>query len=492
MPRIREYSSQVSADGQIAGRQATGSDFGGEGISQLGAAAGAATVQLHEKAAQDDVTNVRVELAKARAEWDVHFRDRSAKTAPGDPTFADRFEQDFSDYLGNARQIAQTREGQRTFDLVAAELSGHFKEKAGLFQVASAGIKARQDWEVSSRAYATSVVTDPTSYMSVRDQALAELDDPNGRYSRLDMKGKEDLKIKMRDTLARSYVNGLIDNGAPELARKQLMDGKLDDQLDPVHKQALVRAADVGINAKQAAAEHAESQRRRDEKIMNDAKNDELMGRFVQGKLTVADVRAAGLPVFGEGSQNQWIGMLRTQAKEWQEKPIKTSPSVMVDAFERINLPAGDPRKITSMSEINKLYTDQSVSWADLSHLQKAFKDQQDEAGVRLGEVRGDFLKGIKPQLDKSTMNRIDQGGAERTFKFTMFVNEQVAKARAANQDPYELFNPGSPKYLGKYVPQFQSGAQTLEANLAGRINESLNKANAGKPRPSLKEIFGK
>jgi hypothetical protein len=487
MPRFRDYAAETSASGLPPTRSATASDFNNAGGEVLGDAVGKAFAIVEHKQAQDDVTNVRVKLAQARAEWDVHFRERANASEPGDPNFASKFSQDFSDYLGKARDIAQTREGQRTFDELAANLSGHFAEKGGLFQVQSAGVKAKQDFDIAQRAYATSVITDPTSYSSVLDQAVAELQDRNGQYGRLDNATRQALETKMRDTLAQSYVNGLIDNGAPELAHKQLMAGVLDDQLDPTHKQRLIQSANAGITAKRVGAEHAAALAAKEEKARVAQINDDLMGKFVAGTLTMGDVRAAKIPAFGDGSQHTWVTMLKQQTRDMIEKPIKTIPSVMVAAFERINLPAGDPRKITSLHEINKLYTQQQVSWADLSHLQKAFKDQQTEDGQRLGQVQSDFMKGIKAQLDKSTMNRLDEAGGERMFRFTVYVNKQVEAARKANEDPYQLFNPASPKYLGKAIPQFQSGAQRAQANLAGRVGASLDKAA---PRKSLDDIF--
>lgn len=199
------------------------------------------------------------------------------------------------------------------------------------------------------------------------------------------------------------------------------------------------------------------------------------MGKFAAGNLTFADVRMSGIPAFGDGSQHTWITMLRQQTKELQEKPIKTVPSVMTDAFERINLPPNDPRKIRNINDLNALYVKEQVSFADLQHLRTEFKNQQTDDGQKLGQVQADFLKGVKPLLDKSTMNSLDAGGAERVYQFNAYVTKQVAAAR---QDPkadvYELFNPASPKYLGKAVSTFQTPTQRTSAELAGRIDDAM------------------
>lgn len=492
MPKVHPYLAETSATGIPQGRLATEGDFGADkGMVRLGAGLESAASVINEKQTQDDVTNVRVKMAQAQAKWTVAFRDESMKSQPGDPEFAAKFSQSVSDDMDKLRGIATTRGGQRTFDQMAAEMNGHFAEKAGNFQIQSAGVKARLDFDVAQRAYATSVITDPTSYGKVLDQAMAELHDPNGRYGRIDANARQGLETKVRDTLAQSYINGLIDNGAPELARKQLMDGRLDDQLDPKDKQRLVHAADAGITQKRVAGEHDEARARRDEKIRVDAINDGLMGQFAAGKLTMPDVRAAGLPAFGEGSQATWAGMLKQQAKDWADKPARTESAVYSDTLERIRLPYGDPRKLLDANDIYKLYGN-GLSSTDTDRLAKKLRDDATDDGRKIGQTIENMVRGVKPQLDKSTFNSIDAGGADRVAAFRDFVEKHVEEARKANIDPRtELLNRDSPKWLGHQVTAFQTGAQRTAAKLSEQINTSMEpKTVAPKPRKSLDDIF--
>lgn len=490
MPRVREYTTEVSPQGGLGVRNATASDFGSDSGTRIGEGVQRYAAVLQEKAAQDDVTNVRVQLAKARAEWDVHFRDRSLASQPGDPNFAEKFGQDFSDYLDKTRDIAQTREGQRTFDVLAADLKGHFGEKAGLFQIASAGVKAKLDWTESQRAYATSVGTDPTSYSSVLKQAMDELRDPNGQYSRIDMNTKQQLEASARNTLAQSYVFGLqnMKGNGPALALKTLEDGKLDDQLDPTAKQRLIRSSEQAINAQRVAEEHAAALAAKEAKERQQQTNDGLMGKFVAGKLTMDDVRGAGLPAFGDGSQATWISMLRQQTKDLTEKPVRTNPNVYNAVRERIDLPFGDPKRITDRDDIWREYVNRNISEADANRLERRFVDARSESGQRWAQAESEFIHNVvKPQLDKSTMLKIDMEGGARVQSFSVFMRDKADEYRKANKDPYALLKPDSPEYIGKFIPRFQSGAQRTQADLANKVDAALGKST---PRPSLDDIF--
>lgn len=439
----------------------------------LGRAMQGTAAIVQQKVAEDDVTNVRVSMAKARAEWDVKFRDDAAKSTPGDPNFAGKFTQDFKDFLAQGEQVPQTREGQHTYKLLSAELTGHFAEKAGIFAVQSAGLKAKLDWDVSQRAYATSVITDPTSYSSVLNQAIAEIRDPNGQYGRIDGNTRTALETKARDTLAQAYINGLVDNGAPELARKLLMDGRLDDQLEPKDKQRLVHSADAGITAKRVASEHADALARKAEKDRVQQVNDGLMDKFMAGKLTWGDVKAAGLPAFGEGSQDTWMRHMKQQAKDWAEKPAKTSPTVFNDVRERIDLPAGDPRRITDSSEVWKFYGN-GLSEPHAAALERRVRDNRSESGQKWSQAEAEFIRNVRPQLDKSTMNSIDQGGGERVQSFTSYLRDAANAANKAGKDPYKLLDPRSPDYVGKDIPRFQTPAQRTAAGISDKLNAAM------------------
>jgi hypothetical protein len=180
------------AQGLIAGRQATGADFtDGDGLETLGAGIQGAAGVIHEldqkleqRKSEDDVTNVRLQVMKSYAEITKRFQDESLKAPAGDPDFADRFTQGVQDHIGQGRSVAQTRKGQQTYDLLTGELTKHFAEKAGDFQIQSAGVKAKLDFTSYVDHASSSLITDPFSYAIVRQLALATINDPDSTYAR--------------------------------------------------------------------------------------------------------------------------------------------------------------------------------------------------------------------------------------------------------------------------------------------------------------------
>ena len=123
MPRIREYTTQTSAEAGIPGRRAQGSDFGGPGLMQIGQSMQGAgqdmangALYLKQQEGREEVTDVHTQLAEANAKWTLHLNDRGNATAPGDNTFADKFVTDFDDYTSKLGDKYTTAKGKRAFE----------------------------------------------------------------------------------------------------------------------------------------------------------------------------------------------------------------------------------------------------------------------------------------------------------------------------------------------------------------------------------------
>ena len=80
------------------------------------------------------------------------------------------------------------------------------------------------------------------------------------------------------------------------------------------------------------------------------------------------------------------------------------------------------------------------------------FADMQTPEGSKLGKMTHNFMTAITPQIDKSNplMNQIDRTGKQQAYEFDQFVQSKVDEYRRAKKNPYDLFIPGKPDYLGK------------------------------------------
>src|SRR3990167_4570933 len=238
MPKVREYTQQIGAEGAIQGRRAAPGDTFALG-SEIGQAFGGVADVLQDTAERQEVSDIQAKLAKARAEWTVHLAERAQATSPGDATFAGKFNEDFGAYLQQLESHTQTRAGQNAFRKGAAELSAHFVEKAGVYQAQAMGAKAKQDYLVSLDARRNELLSDPTQFQALLAAATGDLNDPTGVYAKMPAGEREKLTIQMQQELAMSAVRGLIQNGAPELAKRQLEGGQWNQFLDADKKAEL-------------------------------------------------------------------------------------------------------------------------------------------------------------------------------------------------------------------------------------------------------------
>src|SRR5439155_17289021 len=125
------------------------SDFGGQGMFQLGAClmdagqgVGHAANVIEEHKALQEVTDAQTQLAKTRADWTLALQDRENSADSKDPNFAAKFNQDFSSALSALEPRFETRHGRAAFRTGAGELSAHFVERSGMAQGRLAGIAA--------------------------------------------------------------------------------------------------------------------------------------------------------------------------------------------------------------------------------------------------------------------------------------------------------------------------------------------------------------
>lgn len=296
MPRIQEYTQQTDASsaGIPAGRSAQAGDTFALG-PELGAAVGNVADKLQDAENRQEVADVHTRLAQARAEWTVNLDERARQTAPGDPTFAEKFREDFGKYLATMEGGLQTRAGQDAFRRGAGDLSAHFLEKAGVYQAQSIGAKAKQDYLVSLDAYRNTLLTDPTQFEGVAKSAGEALNDPNGPYARMSAADREALGIQTRKELALSMVQG-VTRLSPDLAIRQLTEGRWDSYLDADKKAALLNSA-VNAHESQLRERNAETERLRKERERldrdtQDATFKDAMDAAAKGRLTIGWIQS--------------------------------------------------------------------------------------------------------------------------------------------------------------------------------------------------------
>jgi hypothetical protein len=494
MPQIRPYEQQVdiSPYDQIPYHvRATADDFGGasSGLTALGTGLQNVANTLYDGQQTQEISDVRTKLAQARADWTVKLQQRINQTDPGDPNFASTFKEDFNNYLSTIGDGITTKGGQIAFNQGAADLAAHFTQAAGLYQAASVGAKVRTDYLTALNANRNTLLNDPLQFQGILQSQEQALSDPNGPYKNMPAEDRAKLVDQTKEQLSLSAVEGLI-RAAPDAAKAQLAAGKWDDYLDADKKFVLEREATTAINAQRIEQQRLQAQAQKAKEQQQDVLQDGYLRRLYSSDpnqaLTATEVVNGN--VLDWRQKNQWLAMI--QRAEKPDPLSQVSHDTTMQLFDAIRAPDGDPRKITAIQPIDDSFIGGNLTRGDHDWLVKAFKDQTTDDGMKLGKQEADFLASVKPLLDKSNplAGKLDPLGTQQMYSFMQMVRRKEDEYRQAGKNPYDLFDPSKPDYLGK-PEALQPFQRTLQDSVS-YVRQSLRTGTTPAARPSLDEIF--
>ena len=479
MPQLPQYTQQIEAQGAVQGRTATASDFS-PGLSNLAPGLQALDETLYTNKVRDDVTQVHVTMAKARAAWTNQLLQSStyAQTkmqsntgevgVGGDaPTevgtsdhlvvndFSDKFLGDYNNFMSQARGQVKTREGARLFDQLNASMGADFQEKAFAMQSSLKGIQAVQDYLTATNSYRNALLQTPDdkSFKSALHESMLSL----AAMQNIPVGKRIELENHTREVLALSAVEGQIHAG-PVKALDDLDSGHWNDYIQPDKAEIMIRRAHIAIAGQDAMAERQRRAAVRQEEERRDGEEIKLLTNFSKGDGQFNDSNILDAHLSPEKTL-QYMELLR--------KPVstKSDPATFHSLFERANLPNTNEDKIVDENEINSSFLAGKITFEDLTRLRNEVTSDRTPEGQRLNASKKDFLDAFRPQFDKSNIMQPDPSGKEDMYRFQAYVDGRLADTRANHEDPYALFSPNSVKYLGKDVGQFKKTlAQRMKA----------------------------
>lgn len=483
MSRIPVYEQQTSATADINGRRAQAGDafaFGPE----LGAAFSKTSDIIQDATERQEVSDVQAKLAKARAEWTVQLQERAQSTDPGDSTFAGKFNEDFGKYLGTLQDGVQTRAGQMAFQKGASQLAAHFVETAGVYQAKAIGAKSVQDYTVALDARRNELLSDPTQFEALRAAAINDLTDPSGPYARMPAAEREKLRIQTEQTLALSAVQGLIQNGAPELAKRQLQGGKWDAFLDADKKSALTDRAEVGIRAKDSEAERQRQLAERERRDRQDATMRTMLARIIDPKNNggaLSDREILANPDLDAPRMQHMIDYKRARAKELADgAEQRRNPMKVRELLGEIIAAGDDPSKAFTLDNVNAAYREGKISTPEWSFLSGQFdrykdgstnsfaRDLNSRIGQIEGQIRGSLFFMSAPEKSIDAVNRMRYD-----------LDEQVRELRSQKINPRELLNPKSKNYFFS-AENLQTYFRPLNEEVRAQANAARGVAPTG------------
>lgn len=210
MAVIQTYNDSIAPSGQL-NVQATPNAFGanvGQAVQQLGEAGQQYAERAYQQEVQDDVTNIHVEMAKKRAEWQQKLTDLSNQTEPGDDTLAPRVMESLRQDFESMGQSVKTRQGQQAFARMSADMTSMFGQEAVGIQARLNGEFAKNQYMDMSQSLGTVAARDYSQTESLVKQGLAAIDDPNGRFARVPEPTREAFRRSIREEIEYSAAKG--------------------------------------------------------------------------------------------------------------------------------------------------------------------------------------------------------------------------------------------------------------------------------------------
>lgn len=455
MPKIREYEAQVSSQFESRERAATASDFNtGAGLAVIGEGLDSVVEVVQKRAEQDENTRIHVELTKARAEWTDYLREAATAAPAGDATFADSFVERLDGYLSQTGEnLAKTRNGKRLFATAAANLRADLLDRAKVYQAESAGEKAKVDHKTALDKSREALLRDPTQFDSALRGMEAMINDPGGTYSNLPGAAREQLRLEARQSLALSAVQGVIHMN-PELAKRQLESGRWGEYLDADNAHALMKEAEVGINARRTEADRKRALADRAEKDAQDAALDKFLARIVSPEAnggSPLDQEILTDRVLSPSQKQAMIDYKTRRAFELKSYlELRTNPKEVRQLRDSVYATLDDPAKLaTSMDSIMGSYREGKISTGEMTSL------REDVYALRNPELRNFQIdvQRVRSRVYRafagSVVGQIQPDAAEHAAqRFDVDLDRKIKEKRKAGEDPRSLLNPKSRDYV--------------------------------------------
>jgi hypothetical protein len=240
VPRIDPYVSNATPGGAIDA-QASPSDFGAQiggamqnfGDSVRGVSDTILRVQ-QEHQDIEDVTNVHVNMAKARAEWTKNLADRSNAAQPGDDTFAPTLMKDMGDYFAKFSDSVKTKAGRKVFETLSANMTADFGVRAIGVESELAAKDAVNKYDLLNKSISSSVYQDQSQLDSAIAQGKAAIDDPKGMFSRVPQTTRDEFKTKLEQDANWAAAKGFVQHSPDKVLAS--MDPAMLEEFKPAWK----------------------------------------------------------------------------------------------------------------------------------------------------------------------------------------------------------------------------------------------------------------
>lgn len=404
-----------------------------------------------------EISKGAAEAAKTLYGLDSKWNETVKKSDPNDPTVAAKFREEVIEpALQKMKDGYFTEGGQKFGESQVQSFRNHFFTKTTSDMARLAGVAAKANVETLTNQLTNAAISDPTSLRTSLDLAESSIGamvdtSPN-------LKGADGAALKIalvqnaQKEIVRAAAIGAI-NENPEAGLKKFSGPEYSKFISGTELKQLEQQARTVERARRVDENYA---LRNQEMFKKDA-SDAQEGKYLE-KLHSDDPRERASVTAREISRDytltreareRMIGIVDRETRP--EPAARVSNATATDLISRIRAPTGDPRRITSLDDVYSAYEKGQLTKADLKFVRDEFVNLRTPEGAALGAQQEEFIKSVKPMIDKSNplLGKIDQSGPQQVYTFTMNLRAKIEEYRKAGKDPRDLMDPSKPDYMG-------------------------------------------
>ncbi len=449
MPQIKEYNQQTNAPGPGNFTQVRGSDISG-GMGNNLKAAGEMLGEVNDIFAKKEMEAQTFEAQKLSmkeaADINDFMQETKMKAPPGAAGFAKTAQEELEKRKQKLLDEAPSEFIRNNLSSDLIRIHGNAFKQAVDFEAESMAKKSKEDTVVLLNRANNSVRSNPALIGSVLEEQEKLIDS-----SPIDATTKLAWKNKARQDLRQSEIRGWMDVN-PHKAQAMLQEGTWDKDLDPDLKNTLLHETRQGIRALEIENNRSKKLDEEVKSTRREAIKDNFIGKAASGELSAREVISSDLPSADKEH------LLRALKNDSLNVKNASNASVFNDTVERINLPDGDPRKITSDAQIMSMLG-KGITYKDAQHLRKELAGTGTEEGKQEAMLKkgiDDIAKGF---LTKSNgMGFKDPEGDAQLQRWRIFMSKEYESGKQKGLTPMQMLDPDSKEYIGRHLktPAFQ------------------------------------
>lgn len=431
-------------------------------------------------------------FADVMAGLDKDWNERVSKADANDPSVREKFiEEEVNPRLEKMREGFNTENSTRFAETQIQHLRTHFVQKTGADMATLAGVAAKSNINNLTNQLSNAAISDPSSLktsLGLVEHSIGSMVDSSPTLRGVDA-GR--LKLELTDAAQAAIVKaaaiGAI-NANPEKGLKQFSGPEYSKYISGAELKQLEQQAKTVERAKRVDDNYA----LQNQKLFRQEASDNREGEYLQKlhsddpkeKSTVSAAAIANDFTLTREARERMINIVERETKP--AAAAKISNETASDLISRIRAPEGDPRRMTDLNPAYEALEKGKLNKSDFKFVTDEFKNIRTPDGMELGQQQNEFIKSVKPMIDKSNplMGKIDQSGAMQMYAFTLALQKRVDEYRKAGKDPRDLMDPskpesfmGSPAALSQFQKPLQQSLQDVASSLrsgAGGARETV------------------